>query len=173
MYVCNVCNVYVYLIQPIFSPVTLEESLPLSQRYSFLANVWIAIFSFIGNYWYTHYFFVVLKAKYTFPAHLLNGVVNIENSLFIVLLIILFTIIFFLKPIALFFATHFYFMFYHTISNIILRSIETRYTPGTYRSILFWTTIFGFSYFTAFGEVKIILNIISKAIIYYDNLYYI
>ena len=76
---CNVCNVYAYLIQPIFSPVTLEESLPLSQRYSFLANVWIAIFSFIGNYWYTHYFFVVLKAKYTFPAHLLNGVVHIEK----------------------------------------------------------------------------------------------
>ena len=61
------------------------------------------MFSFIGNYWYTHYFYSVLKARYTFPSHRLNDV-----------------------PIALFFATHFYFVTYHTLSNLILRKIETR-----------------------------------------------
>ncbi len=46
------------LLQPIFfssagsrSP---DASRPLLQRYSFKANIWIAMYSFIGNYWYTH-----------------------------------------------------------------------------------------------------------------------
>ena len=118
-----------YLFQPYFLPMPAERHMPLLQRYSFKANVWISIFSFVGNYWYTHYFYSVLRAKYTFPAHRLNDV-----------------------PIALFFATHFYFMTYHTFSNIILRSIETKFIAGTRRSLLFWCSIVAFSYFTAYGE---------------------
>ena len=38
--------------QPILFPaVTGEASVPLLRRYSFKANLWIAIFSFIGNWW--------------------------------------------------------------------------------------------------------------------------
>jgi len=79
----------------------------VSGRYIVKANAWIAIFSFIGNYWcatqlcalpsymltaastrrYTHYFYRVLKADYTFPAHRLNDV-----------------------PVSLYFMTHAYFM---------------------------------------------------------------
>lgn len=36
------------------------------------ANAWIAVFSFIGNYFWTHYFYSLLGAAYTFPAHQLN-----------------------------------------------------------------------------------------------------
>ncbi len=118
-----------FLLQPFLWPLPSEKNFPLVERYSFKANVWIAIFSFIGNYWYTHYFYSVLGAKYTFPAHRLNDV-----------------------PIALFFATHFYFMTYHTFSNLMLRIIETRYASGTKRTIFFWATIFAFSYFTAYME---------------------
>lgn len=118
-----------YLLQPIVAPLKTEKSLPLFQRYSFKANVWIFIFGFIGNYWYTHYFYRVLKAKYTFPAHRLNDV-----------------------PIALFFATHFYFITYHTFSNLILRMIETRYVKSFNRTVLFWVAVLAFSYFTAFME---------------------
>lgn len=118
-----------FLLQPWLLPMSAEKHLPLIQRYSFKANVWIAIFSFVGNYWYTHYFYSVLKASYTFPAHRLNDV-----------------------PIALFFATHFYFMTYHTLSNIILRYIENTYEAGTNRFLLFWWAILAFSYFTAYGE---------------------
>jgi cycloeucalenol cycloisomerase len=117
------------LLQPIVFPLRTERSLPLFQRYSFKANVWIFIFSFIGNYWYTHYFYSVLKAKYTFPSHRLNDV-----------------------PIALFFATHFYFVTYHTFSNVFLRMVETRYQRNLLRCVLFWVTILAFSYFTAFME---------------------
>ena len=118
-----------FLLQPILFPMKSEKHLPLFERYSFKANVWIAIFSFIGNYWYTHYFYSVLQAKYTFPAHRLNDV-----------------------PIALFFATHFYFVTYHTFSNLLLRKVETSFQKGFARTLLFWTVIFAFAYFTAFME---------------------
>jgi len=108
---------------------TSEKNKKLFERYSFKANSWIFIFSFIGNYWYTHYFYSVLQAKYTFPSWRLNDV-----------------------PIPLFFATHFYFVTYHTFSNILLRIIESRYAPSVQRSILFWATVISFSYFTAFIE---------------------
>jgi cycloeucalenol cycloisomerase len=37
-------------------------------------QVWIAIFSFVGNYFWTHYFFQLLGAAYTFPSWRLNDV---------------------------------------------------------------------------------------------------
>mmetsp|Transcript_27211 Transcript_27211/g.54517 ORF Transcript_27211/g.54517 Transcript_27211/m.54517 type:complete len:321 (-) Transcript_27211:98-1060(-) len=124
-----------FLLQPILFPTKSEVNLPLTMRYSFKANVWLAIFSFVGNYWYTHYFYTVLKAQYSFPAHRLNDV-----------------------PIALYFATHFYFVTYHTFSNLILRRIETRYLPGTARTVFFWAAVCVFSYFTAFMETLTISN---------------
>jgi cycloeucalenol cycloisomerase len=118
-----------FLLQPILFPMPAERNLPLHLRYSFKANVWIAIFTFIGNYWYTHYFYSVLQAVYSFPCHRVNHV-----------------------PINLFFMTHFYFVTYHTFSNIILRKIETTFRQSLVRSLLFWVTVFAFSYFTAFME---------------------
>lgn len=49
-----------------------ERGKPLAQRYWVKANLWIATFSFIGNYFWTHYFYRLLGASYTFPAHRLN-----------------------------------------------------------------------------------------------------
>ena len=85
-----------FLLQPIFWPSTVDSKRLLLERYAFKANVWLAVYSFIGNYWYTHYFYSVLKAKYTMPAHRLNNV-----------------------PLALYFATHFYFSTYHVFSNLL------------------------------------------------------
>lgn len=128
MYLCTGLSAP-FLLQPILYPLKTESKLPLFERYSFKANVWIAIYSFIGNYWYTHYFYQVLKARYTFPAHRLNDV-----------------------PIALYFATHFYFVTYHTFSNLLLRKVETTFKSGFTRSVLFWSVVFAFAYFTAFME---------------------
>lgn len=41
---------------------------PLAQRYAVKATAWLAIYSHIGNYWYTHYFYDVLKASYSMPS---------------------------------------------------------------------------------------------------------
>ena len=48
----------------------------LNPRYIFQlqANVWIIIFSYVGNYFWTHYFFTVLGASYTFPSWRMNNV---------------------------------------------------------------------------------------------------
>lgn len=47
-----------FLLQPILLPSagfeSPDSSRPLTQRYAFKANVWLAVYSFIGNYWYTH-----------------------------------------------------------------------------------------------------------------------
>jgi cycloeucalenol cycloisomerase len=122
-----------FLLQPILFPSagfdSPDQHRPLRQRYSFKANIWLAVYSFIGNYYYTHYFYSVLKAEYTMPAHRLNNV-----------------------PIALFFATHFYFSTYHLFSNIMLRWVETSFAPTARRKVLFWAVVVVFSYFTAFME---------------------
>lgn len=51
-----------------------EPSTPIWNRYFIHANVWIAILSFVGNYFWTHYFYNLLGASYTFPAHRINDV---------------------------------------------------------------------------------------------------
>ncbi len=51
-----------------------ERGRPLGQRYWVKANLWIAILSFVGNYFWTHYFYALLGARYTFPSWQLNGV---------------------------------------------------------------------------------------------------
>jgi cycloeucalenol cycloisomerase len=116
-------------LQPFLFPVNGEKDLPWYKRHSVKANVWVGIFAFIGSYWYTHYFYSVLKASYTFPSHRLNDV-----------------------PIALYFSAHFYFVTYHVFSNLMLRKIETSYEPGMVRTLFFWATVLLFSYVTAFME---------------------
>lgn len=47
-----------FLLQPILLPSagfnSPDSKRPLLERYAFKANFWIAVYSFIGNYWYTH-----------------------------------------------------------------------------------------------------------------------
>ena len=81
------------------------------------------------SYWYTHYFYSVLGAAYTMPAHRVNGV-----------------------PWCMFFATHFYFCFYHVLSNCALRFIATGYAPGPRRAALRAAAVLAMAYFTAFAE---------------------
>lgn len=103
---------------------------PFHKRYSAKVVVYLATYSFIGNYWYTQYFYCVLNAKYTMPSHRLNDV-----------------------PIAMFLATHFYFSTYHAcISNGILRYVDRSYVGGWKKTILFWYSVLFLSYFTAFME---------------------
>lgn len=122
-----------FLLQPLLLPSagfgSPDANRPWDCRYATKANVWLAIYSFIGNYWYTHYFYTVLKAKYTMPAHRLNNV-----------------------PIALYFATHFYFSTYHVFSNACLRKVVTTFEAGIRRQILFVSVVVVLSYFTAFME---------------------
>ncbi|KAL7469995.1 hypothetical protein ACHAXS_010239 [Conticribra weissflogii] len=127
---------------------------PLFQRHSTKCVVYLLTYSFIGNYWYTHYFYSVLQAQYSMPAHRLNDV-----------------------PIAMYLATHFYFTTYHVcVGNGFLRFVDQYYedreddgasdgsgndgnnhrlgskTRGWRKRLLFWYTVLYLSYFTAFME---------------------
>ena len=59
---------------PIYFQDEADAKKPIANRYWVKANVWIAIFSFVGNYLWTHYFYSLLGASYSFPAHKLNEV---------------------------------------------------------------------------------------------------
>lgn len=119
---------------PIWLQPPQEASRPWCERYWVKANVWIAIISYVGNYFWTHYFYVLLGARYTMPSWRINDV-----------------------PIPMFLATHAYFLFYHTLATMALRrwwgSATYRHglpvwlrTPGT------WALVFAMSWFTAFME---------------------
>ena len=118
------------VLQPILWPLGPDANRPLLQRYAFKANLWLAVYSFIGNYWYTHYFYSVLQAAYTMP-----NAIRLNNV-----------------PIAMFLATHFYFSTYHMFSNLLLRKVVTSYQPQLLRTLLFMSVVGVFSYFTAFME---------------------
>lgn len=121
------------LLQPFLAPgITGEASLPWNERHCVKATVWIAIFSIIGNYWYTHYFYSVLKASYSMPAFDLNGVTDRTlcqfthtirvacvahmhthmHNWFRCALCALVQV-----PLAMYFATHFYFTLYHALAG--------------------------------------------------------
>ena len=86
----------------------------------------VPVFGFIGNYWYTHYFYAVLRASYSMPSWRINGV-----------------------PIAMFFATHFYFTTYHVLGGLVLRKLTSTFEAGAARDALYWYAVLAMSYTTA------------------------
>lgn len=130
-----------FTIPPIFLPMLFpaaeDKNIPLAQRYITKANVWIFIMSWVANYLWTHYFYEVLGAFYTFPSHRFNDV-----------------------PIACYLMTHSYFHLYHIISNAVLRRLWRHYqqkvTLGS--TIVVSIIIAIFAYFMAFAETFTIQN---------------
>ncbi|XP_071919857.1 cycloeucalenol cycloisomerase-like isoform X1 [Coffea arabica] len=78
-----------------------DRNVSWSNRYWVKANLWMMIFSYVGNYFWTHYFFKVLGASYTFPSWRMNDV-----------------------PHTTFLLAHVCFLFYHVVSNITLRRLQ-------------------------------------------------
>ena len=123
------------VLQPMIWPLGRTASQPRIGAHAARAQLWIGIFGFIGNYWYTHYFYCVLRARYTMPAWRLNDV-----------------------PIAMFLATHFYFSSYHVLANLVLRRVRTGYLAGAARACLEVALVLAMSYATAFMETLTISN---------------
>lgn len=127
-----------------------DRLLPVSERFWLKANIWHFIFgfvvqllfcspskpnhitsSFVGNYFWTHYFYTLLGAHYTMDTYRLNNV-----------------------PYLMFFATQCYFLFYHCIATICLRVLNqlcsTQWKP--IRIVFLVIFIATLAYFTAFME---------------------
>ncbi|ONK65970.1 uncharacterized protein A4U43_C06F2850 [Asparagus officinalis] len=109
----------------------------LKDRYWVKANLWIVIFSYVGNYFWTHYFFTVLGASYTFPSWRMNNV-----------------------PHTTFLLTHVCFLFYHMVSNMTLRGLRHSVSglPKSVQLIFEAAWILALSYFIAFLETLAIAN---------------
>ncbi|KAL8123302.1 cycloeucalenol cycloisomerase-like [Apium graveolens] len=122
---------------PLFLVGKADSYLSLKDRYWVKANVWIIIFSYVGNYFWTHYFFTVLGASYTFPSWKMNNV-----------------------PHTTFLLTHVCFLFYHVTSNLTLRRLQHA-VAGLPKSVQ-WVTkaawILALSYFIAYLETVAISN---------------
>ncbi|XP_010442523.1 PREDICTED: cycloeucalenol cycloisomerase [Camelina sativa] len=114
-----------------------DRSLCWKDRYWVKANLWIIVFSYVGNYFWTHYFFKVLGASYTFPSWKMNNV-----------------------PHTTFFLTHVCFLFYHVASNMTLRRL--RHSIADLPDSLKWcfeaAWILALSYFIAYLETIAIAN---------------
>ncbi|XP_020968697.1 cycloeucalenol cycloisomerase isoform X3 [Arachis ipaensis] len=114
------------------------------------ASLWIVLFSYVGNYFWTHYFFTVLGASYTFPSWRMNNV-----------------------PHTTFLLTHVCFLFYHVASNMTLRRLRhfTADLPETIR----WATeaawILALSYFIAYLETLAISNFPYYSFVDRDSMY--
>ncbi|GBF93808.1 cycloeucalenol cycloisomerase [Raphidocelis subcapitata] len=119
-----------FLLPPLL-PNKADAGKPWHERFWVKANVWIAIFSFIGNYYWTHYFFNLLGAAYTMPSFKLNQV-----------------------PITMYLMTQAYFCFYHALSNVLLRRVETHLagSPLAVRKLARALAVFLLSYATAYME---------------------
>jgi cycloeucalenol cycloisomerase len=142
---------------PIYFQDKSDAKKPITQRYWVKANIWIAIFSFVGNYLWTHYFYSLLGASYSFPAHRLNEVclcrhcaIPFQNhSDLIPILKALLQV-----PITLYFMTHAYFCFYHSISNLLIRRVRTafKHFGKKVEYLSEALLVFLLSYITAYGE---------------------
>ncbi|CAA6668304.1 unnamed protein product [Spirodela intermedia] len=106
-------------------------------RYWVKANLWIVIFSYVGNYFWTHYFFKVLGASYTFPSWKMNDV-----------------------PHTTFLLTHVCFQFYHVASNLTLRRLRHSIAdlPQTIQVATEGAWVLALAYFIAYLETIAISN---------------
>lgn len=86
------------LAWPLLFPGAADARRPYARRFWVKAAVWVAVFSFYGNYFWTHYFYSLLGARYLFDSYQLNGV-----------------------PVVTYLCTYFYFSFYFSFSNVVLR----------------------------------------------------
>lgn len=86
------------LLAPALTQPPEELARPLWQRYWVRDHAWLWIITFVGSYFWTHYFYALLGATYTFEAWRLNDV-----------------------PFAMYLAAHAYFLLYHSLTNLALR----------------------------------------------------
>lgn len=69
---CGIMTAAPLVLYPLLRPGAADRGKPLAERFWVKANVWHAVFGFVGNYFWTHYFFQLLGASYTMPSHRLN-----------------------------------------------------------------------------------------------------
>lgn len=117
------------ILIPIFYPSPADKTRKWHEKFWVKAAVWIAIFAFYGNWFWTHYFYQLLGAKYLFESYWINGV-----------------------PLVCYLVTWYYFSFYFSVVNVILRRVKS-WIRGTKFEGVKWCLCIGLlAYATAVFE---------------------
>ena len=111
-----------------------ERQTPIFGRYIIKANVFIAIVSYIGNHFYTHYFYNVLGMRYTGPLAEGRGV-DINRV-----------------PLSMYLMTHVYFMSYHILVTPLLRATKSLFQTAPLQSLSLAVVVCVIAILTAFAE---------------------
>ena len=111
-----------------------ERAIPIFQRYIVKANIFIGILSYLGNHFYTHYFYNVLGARYTGPLGRGRGLEINE------------------VPVSMFLMTHPYFMTYHILVTPLIRATKSSFWDPQLRYVAMGVLIVVIAYLTAFLE---------------------
>lgn len=119
---------------PLLFPSESERKIPIFERYIIKANIFIFIIGYIGNHFYTHYFYEVLGMRYTGPLGPGKGL-EINKV-----------------PISMFLCTHPYFMTYHVLATPILRVVKSRLQHWQWKNSLFAVAVLSMAFTTAFVE---------------------
>eukprot|EP00128_Syssomonas_multiformis_P017391 Colp12_sorted_trinity150504_noHs@740 len=122
-----------FLLPIIFAPAS-ERALPYFDRYSTKVNVWVAVVTFIMNYFGTHYFYSVIGMRYTVP---LDGIIRWELNQ---------------VPIVMYLMTHPYFCSYHVLVTPLLRRIAALLPSTLVRRLVLAVVVCVVAYITAFLE---------------------
>jgi cycloeucalenol cycloisomerase len=136
------------------------SDVPWTESYFLKANIFIAIFSFWGNYFGSEYFFDMLGMVYTYP----NITTNLDSALVgsgeqkV--------------PLIMYFLTHAYFMTYHATANIALRLVRRALanTPAIASSLMFIIAVVVVSYCWAWAETAAMANPMMAGTFYYEKM---
>lgn len=127
---------------------------PWHDSYWLKANVYLALFSFFGNYFGSEYFFDVLGMVYVFPhatTTLDSALVGSGGQA---------------VPVIMYFYTIVYFMTYHATANIALRKLNQ--LPGA--RWLFPVFVFVIGYAWAWMETRAMANPLMASSFYYEHM---
>jgi cycloeucalenol cycloisomerase len=144
------------LLVPMYLARRHPSAQPWHQRYWFKANVYLAIFSFIGNYFGSAYFFDVLGMVYGFgnaSTHLEASLVGSSHQR---------------VPLIMYFYTQAYFMTYHATANIALRQLRRLRLP--YPKLFFAFCVCAVGYAWAWAETKGMANPMMADLFHYEKM---
>jgi len=133
-----------FIVPAIFSREA-REGVPWTESYWFKANLYIAIFNFIGNYFLSEYFVDVLGMTYNYPTIALNFDAELVGSGEQRV------------PVLMFLLTQAYFMTYHSSAVVVLRRLRTSRLPGM-SHIGWWISVFVIGYCWAWAETRAMAN---------------
>lgn len=129
---------------------------PWYNSYWLKANLYLALFSFFGNYFGSEYFFDVLGMVYVFPhatTTLDSAMVGSGQQA---------------VPVIMYFYTIVYFMTYHATANIALRKLTNLSVPGARWLFPVFVVIIGYGW--AWMETRAMANPLMASSFYYEHM---